>query len=239
MKTANTIHTTNDLTLGQAAKLAGFGLLLMFLFGAFASGPDATQNIHEFNNASFRFRAKITCDLMMLVFDVIAAAGLYAFLKPVNKTFSQLAAWFRLAHVTIYSAALISMFLVIYLQNEASTLSGLSKDQIDNLSILLLQGQNSGFLIGLLFFGFHFFFVGYLIMKSTYVPKIIGIFWLIVAIGYVSNSLLNFVHPSFEAYKSTAQLIVFIPAIVAELSFCLWLLLKGSKLECLVGKKVK
>jgi len=230
MKSGNTIYPDVDLTLSQAAKLGGFGLLFMFIFGAFASGPESTKNFNEILNATGLYRIKLTCDFMMLVCDVIAAAGIYAFLKPVNKSFSMLAAWFRLMHVAIYATVLLNLLLVFHLFSGSDALSSLGKAKTDSLAMLLLHGQEYGFLIGLLFFGFHFFMVGYLIMKSSYIPKIIGIFWLIVAVGYVSNSLLNFIIPSFEVYKTTFQTVVFIPAIVAELSFCLWLLFRGSKL---------
>jgi len=219
-----------DLTQRQAAKVAGFGLLFMFISGIFASSIDATSMYEKYRASSGMLRMNIVGDIMMLVFDVVAALGLYVFLKPVNKSLSMLAAWFRLIHVAIYGVVGLNLLMVLYLLSGAESLSGFSQAQLQSQTMLFLTGHEYGFKIGLVFFGFHFLVLGYLVIKSTFIPKVLGILLLVVSVGYLFNSLAGFLMPAFDDYKSIIQTVAFIPAIIAELSLCLWLLIRGGRI---------
>ena len=220
---------TIDLSQRQAAILTGFGLLFMFISGIFTSTPEATAILEDAVASQNTIRMNIVGIIMMLVFDVIVALGLYAFLKPVNKSFSMLSAFFRLLHVAIYGASIIYLLFVSRLLYNLDDLSDLNTDELQTQIMLFLKGHEYGFHIGLVFFGFHLLVLGYLFIKSTYVPKILGAFFIIVALGYLINSFVSFLVPTYENFQTLMQQIVFIPAIIAELSLCIWLLLKGGK----------
>ncbi len=224
MKTKST-----DISQRQAALIAGFGLLFMFISGIFASSSEATAVFDAILDSTGTLRKNIAGDLMMLVFDVVAALGLYVFLKPVNKSISLLAAWFRLMHVAVYGVSIIYLFSVLDLLSGAGSLAELGTEQMHTQVLFFLKAHEFGFHIGLVFFGFHFLLLGYLIIKSVYIPKILGILLTIVAIGYLTNSFASFLMPNYTDYQTTLQWVAFIPAIIAELSLCLWLLLKGGK----------
>jgi hypothetical protein len=89
-----------------------------------------------------------------------------------------------------------------------------------------------GYLIAGAFFGLHCLILGYLIYKSAFFPNIIGIFLVIASVGYLINSFGNFLFPD---YKELFDMIVVLPAVIAELSLCLWLLIKGVKEEAIKG----
>lgn len=79
-------------------------------------------------------------------------------------------------------------------------------------------------------FGLHLLVLGYLIFKSEYIPGFIGVLLLIAGLGYLIDSFANFLLPNYADYASIFMLIVVVPGVIGELSFTLWLLLKGSKM---------
>jgi hypothetical protein len=129
--------------------------------------------------------------------------------------------------------------IAVNLLNQSSTLLILSKhaylntfqpNQLATLSLLSLNVQGVGYAIGLVFFGVYCLLVGYVIYKSKMVPKILGILYIISGIGYLINSFImllskGFANPVFEY--------VAIPIFIGELSFTLWLLIKGVDNEAI------
>ena len=218
-----------DLSQRQAALIAGFGLLFMFISGYFGTSPNYESILEDVFDTQAKLRSNIIGDIMMLVFDVVAALGLYAYLKPVNKSISLLAAWFRLMHVAIYGAVIFTLVLVLDLVNGIESLSAIETEQLNDQMLILLKGHEYGFRIGLVFFGFHFLLLGYLIFESAFTPRIIGALLVIAAFGYLANSFASILMNDYEKHKTLIQGASFIPAIIAELSFCLWLIAKGGK----------
>ncbi|NDP28769.1 MAG: DUF4386 domain-containing protein [Flavobacterium sp.] len=95
---------------------------------------------------------------------------------------------------------------------------------IGTLSLLYLNIQTQGYAIGLVFFGFYCLIVGYVIYKSKFLPKIFGILYAIAGLCYLVNSFTMFLSKGFENPLFTY---LAIPIFIGELSFCLWLLIKG------------
>ena len=96
--------------------------------------------------------------------------------------------------------------------------------------MLLIDSFNNGWLIGLVFFGFHLLVVGILIIMSKwYLPKWIGIFLVLASFGYLLDSMAHFLLPNYTEYEIIFQLIVAIPGVIGELSLAFWLLIKGVK----------
>jgi hypothetical protein len=75
-----------------------------------------------------------------------------------------------------------------------------------------------------LFFGPFFLVAGFLIFKSTYFPRAIGILYQIAGIGYMVNGFVRILGPSFASRTFN---VVALPVFVGEVSFCAWLLFKG------------
>lgn len=222
--------SNNDISRGQAALIGGIGLLCMFIFGIFASGPQASASFDRIIASRWVLPVNIAGDFLMLTSDIVAALGLYVFLKPINKSISLLAAWFRLIHVVLYGSVIVVLCLVLYLLTSSVSAASFSTEQLHAWVMVLLSGHEYGFRIGLMFFGFHFFLIGYLIIVSAKIPKVLGIALLIVACGYVANSFAGFLMPRYNDYQTIIQMVVFLPAMAAELSLCLWLLIRGRKI---------
>jgi hypothetical protein len=189
---------------------------------------DATATVGNISNSEMLFRfGGIGSELIVLLSEVILAVLLYVLLKPVNKTLSLVAAVSRLIMTTIHSFNLINYFFVLIIMGGAGFLSGFDAGQLNSLAMLFLEAHSFGFTIGIAFLVIHVFVLGYLIYKSGYFPKIIGILFIIAGLGYLIDSFFLLLIPSY----TTTPIYIAIPIAIAELVFPVWLLIKGVNKE--------
>jgi len=228
-----------EITLSHSAKIAGFGYLIIIITGIFAEffvrsnliiPGDAETTVNNIMTFEWLFRTGILSFIIMVIFDVVVAWALYVLLKPVNKSLSLFAAWLRLVNSTIFGIALFNLFSVIQILNDTAYLKAFGKIQLHSQVMLFLNSFNNTWLIALIFFGLHLLILGYLIYKSEYIPKFLGILLIVASFGYLIDSFANFFLPNYADYKDILLIVVAVPGFIGELSFCLWLLLKGKKL---------
>jgi hypothetical protein len=221
------------------SRIAGVGYLIIFISGIFANyfvlqslivPGNAAATADNIKANEFLFRTGIFSFIIMVIFDIILAWALYVLLKPVNKNLSLLSGWFRLVNAAIFGIALYNLFNVLQLVSGAGYLQVFETGQLHARIMLYLEAFNLTWLIGLVFFGVHLFFLGYLIFKSGYIPRILGILLMFAAAGYLTDSFANFLLPAYDDYVAIFTIAVFVPAFIAELLLCLWLLLKGGNI---------
>ena len=78
------------------------------------------------------------------------------------------------------------------------------------------------------FFGLHTLLLGYLVYKSSYFPRFLGILMVLASFGYLVDSFGNFLLPQYDALYAT---VVVVLALLGELPFALWLLIRGVNVE--------
>jgi hypothetical protein len=93
--------------------------------------------------------------------------------------------------------------------------------------MVFLEAHSYGYLIGLVFFALHCVILGYLVIRSGFLPRILGVLLMVAAAGYLADSFSRTLLATYDDYATLFLMGVFIPAFIAEGSFCLWLLLKG------------
>lgn len=221
----------------KTARTAGILYLVITVAAIFAHFvvPDAlivpgdaaatAQNITE-SEAMFRFGA-IGSELVILLSEVFLSVILYLLLKPVNKTLSLLAALFRLIMTTIHGLNLLNYFFVILLLN-GNFITVFGPEQVQALITLFLDAHSYGFIIGIAFLVPHVLILGYLIFKSGYFPKVLGILFLLAGLGYLIDTAGQLLFTGY--YESTPGVIAATIAI-AEIAFPVWLLIKGVRIE--------
>lgn len=226
-------------SVNKIARVAGLLYLIIIASGIFAEffvrsnlivAGDATATANNIMASEGLFRTSIGADVVMILSDVALALLFYLLLKPVNDALSLLAAFFRLAQAAVLGFNLLNLFFVLQLLSGASFLAVFGTVQLHALVMLFLEAHGTGYSIGLVFFGVHCAILGYLIFKSGYFPKILGILLTVASAGYLIDSFSNFLLPNYQDYESIFLAVVFIPAFIAELSLCLWLLIKGVKI---------
>jgi hypothetical protein len=160
------------------------------------------------------------CDVpLMLIF--------YVLLKPVNKNLALLGVLFNLIQTAVLVANKLNLLTTVLLIGGATNLKTIEPHQLDALAYLFIKLHGYGFGVGLIFFGFECLVVGYLIFKSGYLPRILGVLMQIAGLCYLTNSFSLIIAPKFADMLFPAALL---PPFIAELSLCLWLLVKGVDL---------
>ena len=223
-----------DIPLRKAARIAGLGYVAIFIFAILASvagialGDPATTANNIMAN-ELLFRSGIASWLIAYIADAVVLWALYILLKPVNKSLSLLAAWFRLIFVGISVITLFNLLTAVRISKGA--LGVFEPGQVQAQMMLVLNAYWDGVLISFVFFGLNLFFIGYLIFKSSYIPRILGVMLMVTSIGYQINSFANLVLPNLGGNEAILFVVtVGVPAIITELSLGLWLLVRGGKI---------
>jgi hypothetical protein len=157
--------------------------------------------------------------LIAVASSVVLTVLFYDLFKPVNKTLSLTAAFFHLVGLAILSFASLLQLAPLIVLAGAHYLSVLKPDQLQALAYLFFELSTEAANTFLAFFGFYCILIGYLIFRSTFLPRIIGLFMALAGLGY-----LTFLSPPLAAYLSPYNLA---PAALGEGSLMLWLLVVG------------
>ncbi|MPQ75881.1 DUF4386 domain-containing protein [Hydrogenovibrio sp. JE_KL2] len=155
-------------------------------------------------------RAGTLAFMITVIFDIVIAWSLYELYK--THPLSGLAALFRMAHAIIMGVAISALPFVF------SSISG--EEILRYVSVF-----NTIWLIGLFFFGVHLILLGNIIGR----PKIIAVFLVIAGFMYMLDTAAHFMLSDYETYASIFLALVAIPSIFGEMSFAIWLLIKGGK----------
>lgn len=217
----------------KLARIAGLLYLIVIATGLFAevfirqvfkvSGdPLATAN--NIQSSEMLFRWGVVADLINFVCGLPSVLIIYFLFKRVNKFLLQLALIFVVIQTAIIAVNLLNQVSPLLILSNNAYLSTFQPNQLATLSQLSLNIQGVGYAIGLVFFGFYCLLVGYVIFKSKMVPKFLGILYIISGAGYLINSFTMLLSKGFANPIFTY---VAIPIFIGELSFCLWLLIKG------------
>ena len=214
-----------DISLRQAAIVAGIGYLLSFV-GAISASLFVNIGDAATTAATDTIMFGVLGFLIAILGDMVRAWALYVFFKPVNKSLALLSAWFMLIHDAIFGAALLNLVYGSILLSGADYLTGFGPDQLQALGSLFLDGFNYGFELGLFFFSFHLGILGYLVYKSGTIPRIISILLLAASLGYLIDSIGNLFLPN---YPEIIGQILIAPNFIGELAIIVWLVWKGGR----------
>jgi len=216
--------------LSPPARIAGLFYLLVFLFnggllfirgGLVISGDAAATASNILAHAS-RFWLGFTCYLILIACHIAVTALFYELFKPVNRGVSLLAAFFSLmaCAAATFSSLFYSAPLVVL--QEAPHLGAFNAEQLQALALMLDKLNLRASNIGSAFFGCYFLLIGYLVFRSAFLPRILGV---LMMFGGVS--MLPLLYPplasSLRPYRALALL--------GEVSLTLWLLARGVNVE--------
>ena len=218
------------------ARAAGILYLMIIIFAGFSAGyvrsgiivpGNAEATATNIMASEGLFRIGFVSDLIAFLTDAAVAVLLFVLLRPVSKTLSVLAAALRLlAHPAIAAINLLNHFIPLLLLGNADYLSAFQSEQLNAMVMIFLDAHTTGYLIAGAFFGVHLLLLGWLLFRSDLFPGILGILVFIASLGYLTESFGNFLVPGHE---SVFAWIVAIPAVIGELSFALWLVIKGVR----------
>jgi hypothetical protein len=196
----------------------------LFIRNAMIVPGDAAATARHIAASPLLWRIGIAGDLAMHVCDLVLAIVYFTLFKRVNKNLAILSLLFGLIQTAVLVANKLNLMLPLFLLGNAAYLKAFDPQQLQALAAISIEAHEHGFAIGLIFFGFECLIDGYLIFKSGFLPKFLGVFILTAGLCYLVNS---FTLILFPAFASAAFNILMAPIFIAELSMCLWLLIKG------------
>jgi Domain of unknown function (DUF4386) len=229
----HTITSSIEQSPQRYARIAGVMYLAIIVLGLFGEvfvrgtlvvSGNATATANAIAASPLLWRAGIAGDLLMHVLDVPVIVIFYFLLKPVSKSLAVFATLINLVQTAVLAANKINLVMPLMLLGGGNTLTAFSPEQLHSLSYLAIRAHSYGFGIGLIFFGFACVARGYLIFKSEYFPKILGVLMAIAGICYLVNSFALLLAPTLA---DALFPVVLIPPLVGELSLTLWLIFKG------------
>jgi hypothetical protein len=219
------------------ARLAGLFYLITALAGGFAElvvrgnlvvYSDAAQTARNILASQGFYRLGLVADILSGAAYAVVTVLLYELLKPVNARLSLLAAFFSLIGIAVGALAGLGHIAPLLLLTGAHYLSPFNAAQLQAMALLALKLHAQGFLICLVFFGLYEVMLGYLILRSTFFPRALGVVVGIGGLAFVTNSLTMFLSPAVGTALSMYMLIL---DGVGEISLMLWLLIMGVNVE--------
>lgn len=209
------------------ARVAGACWLLTILAGIFGmyvwsslvvSGDAAQTATNILSNGAF-FRAGTAATLISTGSYLGATLYAYELLKPVNRPVSRLAAFFSFVGCAVLAVSSLFEFIPFSLLRGDRYLSVFTPEQLQAFSFVFLRLSHQTYNIGMIFFGMHILLVGYLILKSNFLPRIVGALLMFGGLCY-----LTFLAPPLAVSLSPYNVV---PGGLGEITLALWLLVKG------------
>jgi len=170
------------------------------------------------------WRFHIAAELFLLICAVVLLLILYALLRPVSRDLALLAVFINLISIGIEAATTMRLLEALFPLGNAGYLKAFTPEQLYAMTSLSRKSHGYGFGVSLLFFGCFCLIIGYLIFKSGYFPKTIGLLMQIAGVCYLTNSFALVLSPALANRLFPG---ILLPAFIGELSLCLWLLVKG------------
>jgi len=215
-------------------RFAGLLYVLVSIVGFFAMGYVPNKLIVHGNAAATAnniaahetlFRLGIAGALIGQAGFIFVALALYDLLKGVNQRHASLMVLLIVVSIPIAFLNELNSIAALALVRGADFLSILEKPQRDALAMLFLKLHGQGFVVAELFWGLWLFPLGLLVYGSRFLPRFLGIWLAFAGFAWVILSLTGILLPQYQDKLNTYLQ----PAIVGEIAFMLWLLIKGAK----------
>lgn len=214
----------------KTARIAGVLFLMMVIFGLSAEiffrgkifdANDNTMTAERIVSNIFLYRVGITCDLLMALFYLLTALALYQLLCSVNKNAAAVMVVFAAAGsiLLMFNTLIESAPLYILSGNEAGAFNSAQKQ---SLAMFFYHLYQHGYMIGQIFFALWVLPLGLLIYKTEFMPKVLGILFVMETIFGLITVMVHFLMPN-----ATIETIMMLPMMVAEFSFMFYLFFRG------------
>ena len=211
------------------ARVAGILYLIMIVCGIGAQiirgnlivADDVTATISNISASESLFRVAFLSDLILATCYLLFAWALYVLLKPVNKNIALLFVLLTTASVAMLCLNMLNQFAALLLLNGASYLTAFGTDQLHALVMFFLDLHYYGYYIAQISFGLWLLPLGYLVIKSGFLPRILGILLIIATFGHLAGFFTAFFLPGYESFADLLS--------IPEIPFGLYLLVKGVR----------
>jgi len=217
----------------RSARIAG-GLYFIYIVATiFADASrtrlivfgDAVATANNVLASEGLFRVGFVSDILAGVLFLLTAWALYVLLKPVNENIALLFLLLNLCGVAVQSLNMLNLFSAVLLLSGAGYLKAFQADQLGALAMFFIDLHRNGFMIAQFFYAAWLFPLGYLVYRSGYLPKILGVILMVECFGWLIYPFQFFLFPAYGGISYLSFAVGFI----GEFSLTLWLLIKGVR----------
>src|SRR5438876_1719009 len=218
----------------KQARFAGLLYLLASLIGCFGLiyvpgklivRGDATATANHIRASETLFRLGIATELFGFTMFIFVVLALYRLFKGVNEKHALAMAILLLVSIPISLLNVLNDIAALILVSGADFLSVFDKGQLDALAYLFLRLHGQGFVVAQIFWGLWLFPFGILVIRSGFIPRVLGVLLFIAGFGNVASSFTSlFPLPYASLVDRFASVLT-----AAELPIIFWLLIWGAK----------
>jgi hypothetical protein len=201
------------------------GLVDMYGFSGLMVPGDAAATARNITAAELTYRVGVLTDFVTLLIFIVLVVSLYNLLKGVHKWHAMLMVLLVSVGVAIGLANLLNKIAPLILLSGADYLSVFTKPQLDALALGLVSLNSDGNAVAAVFWGLWLLPFGVLVIKSGFLPRVLGILLIVAGVGYVASSVTSIVLPAYSHVVSQVTM----PLLFGEFPIIFWLLIKGAK----------
>jgi hypothetical protein len=226
-------------TVRRASVVAGIALLVMVALAAFGNfvvlesmitPSDGAATVAEIVAREGTFRLGVLAWLLIVVLDAVIAWALYRVFRPVSPAVSMLAAVFRLVYTAVLLVAVGQLLRALDVLTVDSALAASGADEVGGRALLELNAFQHLYDLGLFLFGIHLALLGYLSLRSDFIPKVVGVLLVVAGAGYAFDTM--------GAVLALELPPVSVFTFLGELLLALWLLVAGRRLRAVDSAQV-
>lgn len=219
------------------ARIGGLCYLLIIVTGLYVEaavmnklvvGGDPAATAHNIMASPMFWRSGVLADLITHLCDLPLAMILFVLLRRVSERLALLALLTDLVQTAINGFNDMNLLAPLSLLRDAKYLKALDPAILQTQAYLAIVAHEQVFGVSLMFFACGCLVTGFLIFRSGFFPKMLGVGMQIAGVCYLLNSLALFLSPALQDVLFPA---ILVPAFFAELSLCLWLVVKGVDAE--------
>lgn len=201
------------------------GVPLIYVPSTLIVSGNAAETANKILASEMSFRACIISELIGAIIFIFMVRVLYRLLSGVNKTHASLMVVLVLISVPITFLNVLNEIAALTLLHGDEFLSVFDKPQRDALAMLFLGLHGDGANLANIFWGLWLFPFGVLVMRSGFLPRILGVLLILNCFALVAVSLTALLLP---AYLDVVNRSAIIPEL-GELWMMAWLLIKGVR----------
>jgi len=209
------------------SRIGGLLYLIIIVIGLFGEAfvrnrivvpGDATATAANIKSFESLWRFGIAAELVLLICAVGLTIIFYVLLRPVSRDLALLAVFFNLVSLAVEAVAALNLVAALFPLGNDAYLGAFEPKQLYAMASMSVKSHGYGFGVALIFFGCECVILGYLIFRSGFLPKTVGVLMQIAGVCYLVNSFALLLAPSLANRMFP---VILIPAFVGEASLCL------------------
>jgi hypothetical protein len=216
------------------ARAAGIMFLISFVAGSFGEfyvpsklivAGNAAATVGNIVDHEMLFRLGFAGYLLEALCDVGLALVLYVLLKPIHRNLALLSAFFGLISTALFAVCEMLFFCAPFLVKNPVFAQSFTREQLDALVYFFVRVYASGAALFMVFYGSASLIRGYLIYRSGYIPRFIGVLFGLVGVAFIVKNFTLLLAPAYSWD------LLLVPAPITVLVLTVWFLTKGVDVD--------